>query len=84
MEYGVIYIKICIPNGHPSEWLKHCYLFEFIPKSIQQNIIQITNDINNKYSLPTTSGISGYVLTSNGSTTYWASASTSTPTVIVP
>ena len=50
MEYGVIYIKICIPNGHPSEWLKHCYLFEFIPKSIQQNIIQITNDINNKYS----------------------------------
>jgi hypothetical protein len=50
MEYGVIYIKICPPIGHPFEWIKYCYIFDFIPTSLQNNIKQIANDINTKYS----------------------------------
>jgi hypothetical protein len=50
MEYGVIYIKICPPKGHPSEWIKYCYIFSAAPVSLQNNIKQIVNDINTKYS----------------------------------
>jgi hypothetical protein len=50
MEYGVIYIKICPKKGHKSEWIKYCHIFSAAPKSLQQNIIQISNDINTKYS----------------------------------
>ena len=49
MEYGVIYIKICPPSGHPFEWVKYCYIFSLATKSIQQNILQIASDINTKY-----------------------------------
>jgi len=49
-EYGVIYIKICPPKGHPSEWIKYCYIFSAAPASLQNNIKQIVNDINTKYS----------------------------------
>jgi len=47
----------------------------------QSLYLNATVYVNNKYSLPTTSGASGYILTSNGSTTYWASATTSTPSI---
>ena len=50
MEYGVIYIKICPAEGSPAEWIKYCYIFSEAPKSLQQNIIHIVNDINTKYS----------------------------------
>jgi len=48
MEYGVIYIKIC-PNGS-SEWIKHCHILSSLPMSFQQNVVEIANDINSKYS----------------------------------
>lgn len=50
MEYGVIYIKICPPKGHPGEWIKYCHIFSSTPKSFQENVKQIANDINSKYS----------------------------------
>jgi hypothetical protein len=49
MEYGVIYIKICPPKGHPGEWIKYCHIFSVTPKSFQENVKQIANDINTKY-----------------------------------
>jgi len=49
MEYGVIYIRICPPKGSSAEWMRYCHIFEFVPKSFQQNIIHIANDINSKY-----------------------------------
>jgi hypothetical protein len=50
MEYGVIYIKICPPKGHPGEWIKYCHIFSATPKSFQKNVEDIANDINTKYS----------------------------------
>ena len=50
MEYGVIYIKICPPKGHKSEWIKYCHILSETPKSFQQNVREIANDINSKYS----------------------------------
>lgn len=50
MECGVIYIKVCPPKGHSLEWIKYCYIFDSVPKPIQQNLIHIANDINTKYS----------------------------------
>lgn len=50
MEYGVIYIKICPPKGHKSEWIKYCHILSETPKSFQQNVVEIVNDINTKYS----------------------------------
>ena len=48
MEYGVIYIKLC-PNG-PGEWIKYCNILSSTPASFQQNVKEIANDINTKYS----------------------------------
>lgn len=50
MECGVIYIKVCPPKGSSAEWLKYCYIFSELPKSLQSNIKHISDDINNKYS----------------------------------
>ena len=50
MEYGVIYIKICPPKGHKSEWVRYCHILSSTPKSFQQNAEDIANDINTKYS----------------------------------
>jgi hypothetical protein len=50
MEYGIIYIKVCPPKGHNAEWLKYCQIFTSIPKSLQNNIIDIVKNINLKYS----------------------------------
>jgi hypothetical protein len=47
--YGVIYIKICPPKGHKSEWIKYCHLFSSTPKSFQENVKEIAHDINRKY-----------------------------------
>jgi hypothetical protein len=49
MEYGVIYMKICPPAGHPGEWIKYCYILSSTPVSFQQNVKQIAEDINTKY-----------------------------------
>ena len=49
MEYGVIYIKVLPPKGHSSEWIRYCYIFSALPTSLQQNIKQIVDDINDKY-----------------------------------
>ena len=48
MEYGVIYIKIC-PKGS-GEWIKHCHILSSLPMSFQQNVVDIANSINSKYS----------------------------------
>ena len=48
MEYGVIYIKLC-PKG-PGEWIKYCHILSSTPDSFQQNVKEIANDINTKYS----------------------------------
>ena len=45
--------------------------------SNQSLYLNATVYINNKYSLPTTTGVTGYILTSNGTTTYWASGASS-------
>lgn len=50
MECGVIYIRVCPPKGSPAEWLRYCHIISFAPKSFQQNISHIANDINSKYS----------------------------------
>ena len=47
-EYGVIYIKVC-PTGN-GEWVKYCHFLSETPKSFQQNVETIANDINKKYS----------------------------------
>lgn len=49
MDYGIIYIKICPPKGSPGEWIKYCHIFSSTPKSFQQNVKLIVNDINTKY-----------------------------------
>jgi hypothetical protein len=49
MEYGVIYIRICPPKGHPGEWIKYCHILSSTPKSFQENIKKIANDISDKY-----------------------------------
>jgi len=50
MECGIIYIKVCPKKGNTGEWLKYCHIFSVLPKSLQENIKQIANDINTKYS----------------------------------
>jgi hypothetical protein len=50
MEYGVIYIKVCPKDGTLGDWIKHCHILSATPKSFQQNVKEIANDINNKYS----------------------------------
>jgi hypothetical protein len=50
MEYGVIYIKVCPKDGTPGDWIKHCHILSATPKSFQQNVKEIANDINTKYS----------------------------------
>jgi hypothetical protein len=50
MEYGVIYIKICPQKGTPGEWIKYCHILSSTPTSFQQNVREIANDINTKYS----------------------------------
>jgi len=49
MEYGVIYIKICPPKGSPGEWIKYCHIFSSTPKSFQENVREIANNINTKH-----------------------------------
>lgn len=48
MDYGVIYIKICPSGG--GEWIKYCHILSSTPTSFQQNVRDIANDINSKYS----------------------------------
>ena len=50
MECGVIYIKICPPKGHTGEWIKYCHILSSTPKSFQENVRLIANDINSSYS----------------------------------
>jgi hypothetical protein len=50
MEYGVIYIKVCPKDGTPGDWIKYCQILSATPKSFQQNVEDIANDINGKYS----------------------------------
>lgn len=50
MEYGVIYIKVCPKKGTPGEWIRYCQILSSTPKSFQQNVKEIANDINTKYS----------------------------------
>jgi hypothetical protein len=50
MEYGVIYIKVCPVKGSQAEWIKYCHIFSSTPASFQQNVKEIANDINTKYS----------------------------------
>lgn len=50
MEYGVIYIKICPSKGSPGEWVKYCHTLSSTPKSFQENVREIANNINDKYS----------------------------------
>jgi len=50
MEYGVIYIKVCPVKGSQAEWIKYCHIFSSTPPSFQQNVKEIANDINTKYS----------------------------------
>jgi hypothetical protein len=47
MEYGIIYIKICPKRS--AAWLKHCNILSSTPMSFQQNVVDITNNINSKY-----------------------------------
>jgi hypothetical protein len=49
MEYGIIYIKICPPKGSPGEWIKYCHIFSSTPKSFQENVREIANNINTKH-----------------------------------
>lgn len=49
MEYGVIYLRICPPKGHPGEWIKYCHILSSTPTSFQQNVKLIVDDINSKY-----------------------------------
>jgi hypothetical protein len=48
MEYGIIYIKVC-PKGSGA-WIKHCHILSSTPMSFQQNVVDIANNINSKYS----------------------------------
>jgi hypothetical protein len=48
MEYGIIYIKVCPERS--ATWLKHCHILSSTPISFQQNVVDITNNINSKYS----------------------------------
>lgn len=48
MDYGVIYIKICPSGG--GEWIKYCHILSSTPTSFQQNVRDIANNINSKYS----------------------------------
>jgi len=50
MEYGVIYTKVCPAKGSQAEWIKYCHIFSSTPPSFQQNVKEIANDINTKYS----------------------------------
>jgi hypothetical protein len=49
-QYGVIYIKIYPKKGTPGEWIKYCHILSSTPLSFQQNVKDIANDINTKYS----------------------------------
>ena len=48
MEYGIIYIKVCPKSS--AAWLKHCHILSSTPMSFQQNVVDIANNINSKYS----------------------------------
>lgn len=48
MKYGIIYIKVC-PKGSGA-WIKHCHILSSTPMSFQQNVVDIANNINSKYS----------------------------------
>jgi hypothetical protein len=49
MEYGVIYTKICPKDGTPGDWIKYCHFLSETPKSFQENVAIITEDINTRF-----------------------------------
>ena len=49
MEYGVIYTKICPKDGMPGDWIKYCHFLSETPKSFQENVKRIVDDINSIY-----------------------------------
>jgi hypothetical protein len=49
MEYGVIYTKICPKDGTPGDWIKYCHFLSETPKSFQENVKRIVDDINSIY-----------------------------------
>jgi hypothetical protein len=49
MEYGVIYTKICPKDGTPGDWIKYCHFLSETPKSFQENVATITEDINTRF-----------------------------------
>jgi len=49
MEYGVIYTKICPKDGMPGDWIKYCHFLSETPKSFQENVKKIVDEINSIY-----------------------------------
>ena len=49
MEYGVIYTKICPKDGVPGDWIKYCHIISATPKSFQENVATISEDINERF-----------------------------------
>ena len=49
MEYGIIYLKVCPPSGHHSEWMKHCFVNSELALDDRNKIDEISSGINSKY-----------------------------------
>lgn len=50
-NYGVIYAKICPKDKKNGSWIKYCHLISQTPQSFQDEMRDIVDYINKKYSL---------------------------------
>ena len=48
-EYGILYAKVCFPKDHRLHWLGHCGIFNILPKDLKDEIIKLSNHINQKW-----------------------------------
>ena len=48
-EYGILYAKVCFPKEHRLNWLGHCGIFDILPKDLKDEIIKLSNHINQKW-----------------------------------
>jgi len=48
-NYGILYAKVSFPKHHQLHWLAHCGLFDILPKDLKNEIISLSDRINQKW-----------------------------------
>lgn len=48
-EYGILYAHAGFPKGSKYEWLNYCAMTNILPKDMQKEIKELSDDINLRY-----------------------------------